>query len=201
MKRLQPDREERFRALYADAYVDVLRFAQRRVHLSHAEDIVGDAFLVAWRRMDEVPHRPDDARAWLFGVARHCVLNSVRGQGRQNALAVRIAGTTPAAVTDGPEDAAVQRVQLAAAWSRLNVGEQETLSLTIFEELTSTQAARVLGISAAGYRLRLMRARRALRRQIDADAVTTSSPDPIPVPAPRVRPAAPSNGQQMETLR
>ena len=196
---MPPDREERFRALYAAAYVDVLRFAQRRVHPSHAEDIIGDAFLVAWRRVDEVPGKPDDARAWLFGITRHCLLNSLRGQGRQDALAVWIAETAPAAVTDGPEDAAVQRLELAAAWARLNAGEQETLSLTVFEELTSTQAARVLGISAASYRLRLMRARRALRRHLDSEALPCASPRSIPVPAPRIPTAASSNSDSLET--
>lgn len=86
---LEPDREARFRALYADAYVDVLRFAQRRVHPSHAEDVTADAFLVVWRRLDDAPERPDDVRAWLFGIARHCLLNTRRGVGRHEALAVR----------------------------------------------------------------------------------------------------------------
>jgi RNA polymerase sigma-70 factor (ECF subfamily) len=185
---LPPDREERFRALYADAYADLLRFAQRRMHPSHAEDIVAEAFLVAWRRADELPGETDDARAWLFGIARNCLLNGVRGQGRQNALTVRIAETAPAASADGPEDAAVQRAELAVAWSRLTAGEQEVLSLAVFEGLTSAQAARVMGISATSYRLRLMRVRRALRRLMD------SAPDP----APRVPTAAPTNSQRLE---
>ena len=65
---LKPDREVRFRAIYADAYGDVLRFAQRRVHPSHAEDATADTFLVAWRRLGDAPKRPDDMRAWLFGI-------------------------------------------------------------------------------------------------------------------------------------
>jgi Sigma-70 region 2 len=63
-------REERFRSLYADAYEDVLRFVQRRVHAAHAEDVVAEAFLVAWRRFEDAPRLPGDRRAWLFGIAR-----------------------------------------------------------------------------------------------------------------------------------
>ncbi|MCX4391304.1 RNA polymerase sigma factor [Micromonospora peucetia] len=196
MRKLQPDREGRFRALYADAYVDVLRFAQRRVHPSHAEDVVADAFLVAWRRAEEVPNRSDDARAWLFGIARHCLLNTQRGLGRQDALAVRIAETAPTTPTDGPEDeAVVHRLDLAAAWKHLSAGEQETLSLSVFEDLTSPQAARVLGISAASYRLRLLRARRALRRQLDR----VQQPGCSPAPASRTSAVSPSTPTQMET--
>jgi RNA polymerase sigma-70 factor (ECF subfamily) len=159
----------RFRALYAGAYADVLRFAQRRVDRSHAEDVTADAFLVAWRRLDDAPSKPDDVRAWLFGIARHCLLNALRGQGRRDALAVRVAETVPyAGVADGRNDDPVAlRLDLAAAWRRLGETDQEALSLTVFEDLTSPQAARVLGITAAAYRLRLLRARRALRRQLD----------------------------------
>jgi RNA polymerase sigma-70 factor (ECF subfamily) len=58
VRTLEPDREARFRALYADAYADVLRFAERRVDASHAEDATADAFLVAWRRLDDAPNKP-----------------------------------------------------------------------------------------------------------------------------------------------
>ena len=168
MRTVQPDREGRFRALYADTYADVLRFARRRVPPGHAEDVVADAFLAAWRRLEEAPTRAGDARAWLFGIARNCLLNTNRGLGRQDALAVRIAGISPPDEAGAAEDDAVaHRLDLAAAWRRLTVGEQETLALTVFEELTSPQAARVLGITAASYRLRLLRARRALRRHLD----------------------------------
>jgi RNA polymerase sigma-70 factor (ECF subfamily) len=166
---LEPDREERFRALYADAYADVLRFAQRRMDRSHAEDVTADAFLVAWRRLDDAPNKPDDARAWLFGIARHCLLNTLRGQGRRDALAVRVAETVPPArsADDRNADPVAQRIDLAAAWRRLSETDQEALSLTVFEDLTSPQAARVLDITPTSYRLRLFRARRALRRQLD----------------------------------
>jgi RNA polymerase sigma-70 factor (ECF subfamily) len=169
VKTLEPDREARFRALYADAYADVLRFADRRVHRSHAEDVAADAFLVAWRRLDDAPNTPDDVRAWLFGIARHCLLNTLRGQGRRDALAVRIAETVPSTrLADGLDgDPVAQRIDLAAAWRRLSETDQEALSLTVFEDLSSAQAARVLGISPVSYRLRLLRARRALRRQLD----------------------------------
>ncbi|WP_328468087.1 RNA polymerase sigma factor [Actinoplanes sp. NBC_00393] len=167
MRTVGPDRESRFRALYADSHADVLRFARRRVHPSHAEDVVADAFLVAWRRFDEAPLRTADARAWLFGIARNCLLNTARGLGRQDALAVRIATVAPPAEAEAGDESVAHRLDLAAAWKQLTAGEQETLALTVFEDLTSPQAARVLGITATSYRLRLLRARRALRRHLD----------------------------------
>lgn len=174
-----PDREARFRALFTDAYPDVLRFAQRRVHPSHAEDVAADAFLVAWRRLDTAPATTGDTRAWLFGIARNCLLNTRRGLGRQDALAVRITEIAPPAAAGHPEDdAAASRLDLADAWRRLTAAEQETLALTVFEELTSGQAARVLGVTATSYRLRLLRARRALRRALHPAAGPAGLADP-----------------------
>ena len=177
MATLTTDRETRFRALYTDVYPDVLRFARRRVHPSHAEDVAADTFLVAWRRLDEAPRRRDDLRAWLFGIARHCLLNTQRGQGRREALAVRVAEAIPAGCALGPNDAdlVAQRLDLATAWRQLSETDQEALSLAAFEDLTSPQAARVLGITAAAYRLRVLRARRALRHQLNLADPTSAS--------------------------
>lgn len=162
---MKPDREAWFRGLYADAYGDVLRFAQRRVDPSRAEDVTADVFLTAWRRLDDAPRKPDDVRAWLFGIARHCLLNARRGERRRDALAVRVAEAVP---SGGLADEVVDlRIDLAAAWPHLSRTDQEALSLTVFEDLTSAQAARVLGITTVAYRLRLLRARRALRRRLD----------------------------------
>src|SRR3954467_3304980 len=85
------EREERFREIYDAAYLDLLRFVRRRVHPTHAEDVVGDVMLVAWRRLDDVPANLSDARAWLFGVARKTLQNSRRREDRHDSVAVRLA--------------------------------------------------------------------------------------------------------------
>ena len=74
---------------------DVLRFAQRRVHPSHAEDVVAEAFLVAWRRLDDAPPRSADLRAWLFGITRNHLLNARRGQDRRDVGGAHRGGGRP----------------------------------------------------------------------------------------------------------
>ncbi|XVX20441.1 sigma factor-like helix-turn-helix DNA-binding protein [Actinomycetota bacterium] len=73
-------------------------------------------------------------------------------------------------------------MDLAHAWRRLSPVDQEALALAVYEDLTSPQAARVLGISAAAYRLRLMRARRALRRELELAGDTPQTTTPIEEP-------------------
>jgi RNA polymerase sigma-70 factor (ECF subfamily) len=166
-------RELRFRAVFEATYDDVLRFAQRRVDPIHAEDVTADVFLVAWRRLDDMPDG-GDARPWLFGVARATLLNHRRGQRRRDALAVRVAdASTPAGIADHPDDLgelAAVRLDLASAWARLSAAEQETISLTVWEGLDARGAGAVLGCSATAYRLRLSRARRSLRRHLEASS-------------------------------
>lgn len=75
-----PDRERTFRSTYEAVYPDLIRFVQRRAHPDHAEDVVADAFLVVWRRLDDLPVLPEDARAWIYGIARNILLNTSRGR-------------------------------------------------------------------------------------------------------------------------
>ncbi len=58
-------------------------------------------------------------------------------------------------------------VDLSRAWRRLSPVHQEALALSTYEELTAGQAAAVLDISPVAFRLRLSRARRALRLHLD----------------------------------
>ncbi|MEU4394295.1 sigma-70 family RNA polymerase sigma factor [Kribbella sp. NPDC023855] len=160
-----PDREARFVALYEAVYADLVRFAQRRAHHSHAEDIVAEAFLVTWRRLDDVPEQLLDARAWLFGITRRTVLNARRGAERQQALAVRLAEVVPAQ-SEGDAELVARQVDLAAAWNKLSAVHQEALALAVLEDLAAPQAALVLDISPVAFRLRLSRARRALRAHL-----------------------------------
>lgn len=164
------EREQRFQQLFTDSYADVLRFVERRVHPSHAEDVAADTYVVLWRRLDDVPASPSEARAWIFGVARRVMLAGHRGTAREHALSVRIAEH---AETTSPGDDAeliAQRVDLARAWHRLRPVHQESLSLDVWDGLSSPEAAAVLGISPVAYRLRLSRARRALRALLQAAA-------------------------------
>jgi RNA polymerase sigma-70 factor, ECF subfamily len=168
-------REARFRAAYEATYDDVLRFAQRRVHPSHAEDVVADVFLVAWRRLDDMPNGLGDARPWLFGVARATILNHRRGSRRRDALAVRLADATVVGGAGSGDDLAASGLDLAAAWTRLSDAEQEVISLAAWEGLSSAQAGAVLGCTATAYRIRLSRARRSLRRHLDAASSSDSA--------------------------
>lgn len=49
------------------------------------------------------------------------------------------------------------------------------LALAVFDDLTSAQAARVIGVTPVAYRRRLMRGRRALHHHLDPAALCHAS--------------------------
>ena len=174
------EREERFQEIYDAAYVDLLRFVRRRVHPTHAEDVVGEVMLVAWRRLDDVPADLSAARAWLFGVARKVLQNTRRRDDRHEGIAVRLTeGRHSLADADQHPDLVAHRVDLAAAWPLLSALHQEAIALSVLDGLTAPEAAAVLGISSTAFRLRLSRARRTLRRQVDSTTAGDRLPGPL----------------------
>jgi RNA polymerase sigma-70 factor (ECF subfamily) len=136
---------------------------------------VAETFLVAWRRLDKVP-AGEQARLWLYGVARRQLANQRRGQLRRARLADRLRSELPAAVAAvrAPEDQRVAAVR--AALARLEEEDREILRLTSWEGLAPSEIAAVMGLPGVTVRSRLHRARKRLRAELEAD--THSAPSP-----------------------
>jgi RNA polymerase sigma-70 factor (ECF subfamily) len=156
--------ETRFRRLYSEHGREVLAYALRRTaDAEDAADVVSETFLVAWRRAGEVPSGAD-GRLWLYGVARRILANQRRGKRRRDRLAQRLRHDLSAVIPAGSGSDDDDR--LHSALTRLHPDDREILGLTAWEELSPSQAARVLGISAVATRSRLHRARRRLAREL-----------------------------------
>lgn len=164
-------REERFRSLHAETYADLMRFVERRVPATEAEDVVSTVFLTAWRRLDELP---DDARPWLFAVARKTMANQLRGWLRRQALDVRLVSLESRETSDDSVSAAV-RIDLERAWRVLRPADREVLALVAFDGLTAEQAATVLGCRRSTFAMRLGRARQRLRAALETTEPAPSS--------------------------
>ncbi|HWV49035.1 MAG TPA: sigma factor [Microbacterium sp.] len=62
---------------------DLLAYLSRRANADDAPDLLGEAMIVAWRRVEELPADPERARMWLFGIARGTLQNHARGERRR----------------------------------------------------------------------------------------------------------------------
>jgi RNA polymerase sigma-70 factor (ECF subfamily) len=163
-------RDGGFEACFRNYYARVLAYALRRVRdQAAAEDAAAETFLVAWRRLDDIPADP---LPWLLGIARHVVYNHLRAARRRDRLAAQI-GAQPerpreAAAEESP---AVGRVRRAL--DRLSERDREVLILTTWDGLDQQRAAAVLGCSRGTFAVRLHRARTRLARELsDLDTPT-----------------------------
>ncbi len=166
----------RFTALWGDYVGRVSAYACRHVDHHTAQEVVSDTFLVAWRRLSEVP---DHALPWLLVVARNIVSNHHRGDRRRNALTEKMTRIEQASRTmPGPDIAVTDRAEVLAALATLTSTEREALLLTAWDGLSAAEAARVVGCSVPAMHARLFRARRRFQSGPGTDAV-----DPIPLGA------------------
>jgi RNA polymerase sigma-70 factor (ECF subfamily) len=168
-----------FEQLYRETRSELLAYAVRRSPTPEdAADLVAETYYVAWRRLERVPPG-DEARLWLFGVARNLLRKGVRRRHTGDVLVDRLgrelrAGGLAHAPVDDPRLETVR-----AALSCLPTRDSELLTLTAWEGLTPKQIAAVTGMSANVVRVRLHRARERLKRKLDRPRPATRTTDPL----------------------
>jgi RNA polymerase sigma-70 factor (ECF subfamily) len=161
----------RFGQLYREQGRAILGYALRRVtDPEDAADVVAETFLVAWRRLGEVPVDAG-ARLWLYGVARRVIANLNRSERRRTRLGERLAESLRTELTTRPAPQG-EAAEALRAMAELSDEDRELLLLVSWEGLTPGQAAQVLGISALAARSRLHRARRRLRVLLEEQEAT-----------------------------
>jgi RNA polymerase sigma-70 factor (ECF subfamily) len=149
---------ERFERLWSAHYAAVHAHARRRV-AERADEVCAEVFLVAWRRLDEVPR---DGLPWLLAASRNVIGTTWRGDARRAALQDRLdAERVPVAREPGGDPG------LDGALAQLGERDRELLLLVYWEGLTPSRAAKALGLAPAAARTRLWRARRLLRRNLE----------------------------------
>jgi RNA polymerase sigma-70 factor (ECF subfamily) len=161
---VEQSRERRLEDLYRSHAGAIHAYALRRVDRATADEVAAETFVVAWRRLEDVPSEP---LPWLFGVARRLVANQTRGANRRAALARRLAAETSASGGSAGTERTLEALE------ELGAGDREVLLLVAWEGLTQRQAAQVLGCSHAAVRVRLHRARRRLRGILGATNAPT----------------------------
>jgi RNA polymerase sigma-70 factor (ECF subfamily) len=171
---MSPSDEATFRSLYSLTFDAVARYCLRRLPADVAHDAVADVYLVAWRRIDDVP-AGDEALAWLYGVARNVIRNATRSGRRSERLQARLTAHRPGH-DPGPEPLVVRRDEderLLRALDTLRETDREIVSLRAFEELTFAEIGCAVGCSPEAAKKRFARATRRLRSSVGMTAAST----------------------------
>jgi RNA polymerase sigma factor (sigma-70 family) len=166
-----------FEALYATTFHHIVGYAVRRCESADdAADVVAETFAVAWRRVDAIP-AGDQARLWLYGVARNVLAEQRRGAVRRREVAASLAAEIANRHEPSAEDLANDD-RIGRAFRRLPHDDRELLTLVAWEGLDNGQIATVLGCSRNAVRIRLHRARKRLAQHLETAGVETRRPAP-----------------------
>ena len=138
---------------------DVYAFVLRRLRdPGDAEELTQQTFADAAAAISR-GSAPRAMRPWLFSVADRRVADELRRRGR------RIVAAEAAARDDAPVAPA-----LADALERLSPEDRRLLFLRFVAERTHVEIAAAVGCNEAASKMRVSRAVRRLRRELEADA-------------------------------
>jgi len=166
---MQPEvADQRFREMYQATERDVLAYFLRRTDATSARDGAAETYLVAWRRIDDVPAE-DESLPWLYGVARRVLANQRRSYKRYAALGRKLSGI---GVPEDPSPEVIvlrrsEDQEILDAVERLRPEDQEILRLAVWEELPHRQIAEMIGTSAHAITQRIYRITRQLSGEIE----------------------------------
>ena len=136
-----------------------------------AEEILQDTLVAVWRGAGTFEGR-SGVKAWIFGVARRQVHNTLRRP--KHAWAGEEDLDMHPSADHGPEEVlldGVRREELAALVGQLSPVHHEALALFFFHELSYEEIAKVLEVPAGTVKSRLSNAKRALRTMVEASEV------------------------------
>jgi RNA polymerase sigma-70 factor, ECF subfamily len=138
-----------------------------------ADDLVQDTLVRAISRWHQ--RRPDgDTRAWLFTILHNLAVNHLRRAARRGwELPLDDAGESDIAVPATQEDA-LRRGDILAAVGQLPDDQRSVLLLVSIEDVSYTEAARILDIPIGTVMSRLARARARLLKLVEAQGKPVS---------------------------
>ncbi|SRR6266568_1510150 len=162
-----------------EAFAALIARYQRMIHsltfrmtgsLADAEDLAQETFIQAFRRLDSFRSEAKFS-SWLYQIAVNTCLNWRKSQARRDqahedwAEHEQVFGGEYAATTPGDLEN-TRRVE--EALMKLPAKQRAALVLTVYEEMSHAEAARVLGCSETTISWRLFAARAKLKRLLKA---------------------------------
>jgi RNA polymerase sigma-70 factor (ECF subfamily) len=151
---------DHLRGVFEANGADILAYLERRVvPRADAADVLSEAMVVAWRRINRLPAGAEPARMWLFVIARNCLLNHNRGRRRTDATLSRFRSEFSSQLPVDPADQIAVALDVQRALASLPGDLAELVRLVHWDRFPLVDAAALLGIPPATARGRYLRAR------------------------------------------
>ena len=168
---------EIFEAFYREHVKGVQGFLARRVgDRDHAADLTAEVFLAAIGAAQRYRSARGAPKAWLYGIARNVVAEERRRSARERAREERFSAATlldenDAAQIEARIEAGATVRHLYETMDRLTEAERAILEFVAIDELSVAEAAAAAGVRPVTARVRLHRARRKLRAELEAASI------------------------------
>jgi RNA polymerase sigma factor (sigma-70 family) len=158
---------EVFEEIFERYAASVWGYVRRRISADAAEDVVADAFLIAFERRTSFDPSYESARPWLLGIATNLIRHRLRDE-RSHLAAVGKISEPPVDEFDDLSRFDAQRIRplLVDALMSLSNDDRETFLLVALGELTYAETALALGVPVGTVRSRMHRVRKILRERI-----------------------------------
>ncbi|GLY98753.1 sigma-70 family RNA polymerase sigma factor [Actinoplanes sp. NBRC 103695] len=162
------DAEARMTALHAEHAPELLRFLVRlnRGERQTAEDMLQETMLRAWRHLDSLPAAYDDARRWLFTVARRIAIDAIRRR-QTRPVEVGLTDLTWVADRDDSIAAAVAVHGFRNAFRSLTAAHRTVLTEIYLRGHEVDEVADRLGVPVGTVKSRAHYALRSLRTALN----------------------------------
>ncbi len=135
-----------------------------------AEDVTQQVFLGVWRGRAGFRPERGPLGAWLVGITRRKIVDALAARTRRLGVIDSVAHEVRSSRQEERTiDAAVDRVLLVDALSRLPVHQREVLCMAFYEDLTQAQIAQRTGIPLGTVKSHTRRGLHRLRRRIEQD--------------------------------
>lgn len=159
-----------FEALFRSLHAPLVRFADGLAgEAAEADDLVQEAFVRLWERRTTLD-ADRSVRALLYRTVRNLAYNRTRDRSRRRHLLEARVLPDAAPRADLVLEARHTAEHLRRAVAALPERQREAFLLTRVEGLSHADVADVMGIAAATVNVHLVRALKALRASLGADA-------------------------------
>jgi RNA polymerase sigma-70 factor (ECF subfamily) len=166
---MAPDTDDRavLEALHVTHRSGIRRYLARLVGDADADDLVQDVFERAQRALAAARARPSHVGPWLYRIATHVAVDRFRSRAVREredvALGIRDAAEPDHAGPDRDVDRSRMRACILDLVDRLPMSQRSVLLLAEMRGLSDRETAEALGVSLGAAKIRLHRARWALR--------------------------------------
>jgi RNA polymerase sigma-70 factor (ECF subfamily) len=153
------DPKDVFQSIYHAHFSAIAGYARRRLSPQDAEDAVSEIFLVAWRRLRDIPSEAFTL-PWLYEVARRVVSQGRRSGRRRDRLLARLSLERRGLEAEPEAQALAEDPAVHLALARLRPNDRELLRLSEWDQVPHADLARIFNCSTNAIAIRLHRAHR-----------------------------------------